>query len=395
MKKILLSITCLTGFLSYSQNVAFNDPALKTALLSINAINTNADSEIQLTEANTYNGAINITNNNNITDLTGIEEFTGATLIDFQFCSGINTCPKITSTALTQLVFWSNQLTSIDLSGLPNLKIFRAIDNQLTSLDLSNNTNLENIRINRNQIDSLDFSNNTKLMEVEAKENSLVFVDLSTNTTLKTGYFGDNNLSTIDLTNLTSLTTLSLDKNPIANVNLANNLLLSYYSANEILATSIDLSDLDSLERINLADLPNLSSLNIANGNNTKLITAFMTGNPNLSCIEVDDTTYAISNSQFIFRKDANARFSLNCSATTSINEGSISGLLLFPNPSSDFIQITNLDKQVDYMIYSALGQKVCFGTATNNQKIAISNLKNGLYFLILAGKSPIKFTKK
>ena len=66
-----------------------------------------------------------------------------------------------------------------------------------------------------------------------------------------------------------------------------------------------------------------------------------------------------------------------------------------YPNPSSDFIQISGLTNTVNYSAFNALGAKVSTGTISNNEKINIQNLTNGLYFLKLENGNTIKFIKK
>lgn len=70
----------LTTALVKAQNVNIPDANFKAALIANANINTNNDTEIQLTEATAYTGSISLYNKN-IADLTGIEAFTGITLI--------------------------------------------------------------------------------------------------------------------------------------------------------------------------------------------------------------------------------------------------------------------------------------------------------------------------
>src|SRR5690606_7735957 len=57
------------------------DANFKAALVANAAINTNSDTEIQVSEAEAYTGAINVINLN-IADRTGIEAFTQLTALD-------------------------------------------------------------------------------------------------------------------------------------------------------------------------------------------------------------------------------------------------------------------------------------------------------------------------
>jgi len=75
----------------------------------------------------------------NISDLTGIEDFTA---LSFLSCSSP-----------------SNQLTSLDVSTNTNLNNMTCQNNQLTSLDVSQNTALSYLTCQNNQLTSLDVSN--------------------------------------------------------------------------------------------------------------------------------------------------------------------------------------------------------------------------------------------
>jgi len=77
-----------------------------------------------------------------ISDLTGIEDFT----------------------ALTNLQCGSNSLTSLDVSANTALTYLECNGNQLTSLDVSNNTELTTLKCYNNELTSLDVSSNTALI---------------------------------------------------------------------------------------------------------------------------------------------------------------------------------------------------------------------------------------
>jgi hypothetical protein len=64
---------------------------------------------------------------------------------------------------------------------------------------------------------------------------------------------------------------------------------------------------------------------------------------------------------------------------STSFN---IKNVKLFPNPTSNFIVISGLSKNLNYKIYNLLGIEVVEGLASNNEKISIKNFKNGVYFI-------------
>jgi hypothetical protein len=68
--------------------------------------------------------------------------------------------------------------------------------------------------------------------------------------------------------------------------------------------------------------------------------------------------------------------------------------VIFFPNPVSNFIQVSGITKLEKYNIYDYLGRKVINGIISNDEKIDIQTLTNGLYFLILNNGNKIKFIK-
>jgi len=140
MKKLLLILLCLP-FIGFGQNVYIPDANFKAYLVGEPSINTNGDSEIQLIEANTFNGQIECSFLN-IADLTGIEEFSSLTGLN---CRG-NQIPIIdvsNNTSLTLFDCSYNQLTDIDISSNPNIDTFICNSNfQLISLDIKNSNNI-------------------------------------------------------------------------------------------------------------------------------------------------------------------------------------------------------------------------------------------------------------
>jgi hypothetical protein len=67
----------------------------------------------------------------------------------------------------------------------------------------------------------------------------------------------------------------------------------------------------------------------------------------------------------------------------------------LFPNPSSDFIQISGLSRTENYRIYNIVGAEIKNGYISDNGILDIKNLTNGLFFLTFENRSTLKFIKK
>ena len=85
-----------------------------------------------------------------------------------------------------------------------------------------------------------------------------------------------------------------------------------------------------------------------------------------------------------------------DCSMLLNIDEfTSIDLVTIYPNPAIDFIQLEQLKSIKKYSIYNILGIEVLKGIISPNEKINISNLKSGLYFLKVEGYTSKKFIKQ
>ena len=75
--------------------------------------------------------------------------------------------------------------------------------------------------------------------------------------------------------------------------------------------------------------------------------------------------------------------------------ESNSKNLTIFPNPSSDFIQVSGLSEKLNYRLYNAIGSEIKSGVFSNNEKIDIKNLTIGLYFLKFNNGNILKFIKE
>ena len=330
MKKLLLILLCLP-LIGFGQNVNIPDANFKAYLLANTAINTNGDSEIQVSEASSFSDSINCSSMS-IYDLTGIEYFTSLTYLNcmYNFITSLdlsnNTALKhlncywnslnnldvssntsliylrcdytnLTSldvsnnTALTYLKCGWNQLTSLDVSNLVNLTELWCEVNQLPGILLTNNIHLKKIVCNTNQFTDLDVTNNLALNYLDVAWNYIITIDLSQNTLLDTLELLDNQLSSIDVSNNTSLSFLDVRQNNLSNLNISNNLDLAHLQCGENFLNNIDVSSNTSLELLwcnnnylTSLDLSNnvalreldckdnqLTSLDLRNGNNSNM----------------------------------------------------------------------------------------------------------------------------
>ncbi len=178
----------------------------------------------------------------NISDLTGIEFFTG----------------------IQQLKCYGNQLTSLDVSSNTALTYLRCDNNQLTSLVVSNNTALTSLRCDNNQLTSLDVSNNTALTSLQCYDNQLTSLDVSNNTALTYLYCYTNQLTSLDVSNNTALTYLRCDNNQLTSLVVSNNTALTNLECQNNQLTSIDVTNSTALTIFKCGD-NQLTSLDVFN----------------------------------------------------------------------------------------------------------------------------------
>jgi hypothetical protein len=224
--------------------VTIPDANFKAALVGNSSINTNGDTEIQVSEAQAYSGEIRV-DGLNISDVTGLEAFVN----------------------ITEFHAMNNSLTSIDLSQNTAITRLTLKGNNLTALDLSANTALQTILIQQNNISSIDLTNHSSLVNFQCGDNNISTLLLPTTANgLRTLYLEQNQISALDVSMYSDLRTL---------VAYNNNL------------TSIDISGNPKVNGLHVRN-NNLTSLNVANGNNVNFIYMVADGNSNLTCIQHD-----------------------------------------------------------------------------------------------------------
>lgn len=126
---------------------------------------------------NQINSAVNLSPGPNITDLTGIDDFTSLEYLYLYNNQITNLAVSIPS--LGALGISNNNMQTMDISGCTNLWGLASDNNNLSSVDLSNNTALEEVYLNNNSIvGDLDLSNNGNLLYFEIKNNLVQNIDL-------------------------------------------------------------------------------------------------------------------------------------------------------------------------------------------------------------------------
>ena len=275
MKKLLLILLCLP-FIGFGQQTYVPDDNFE-AYLEANGMGNGIINDDYVTTANINTVTFLDVYNQNISDLTGIGDFT----------------------ALTQFGCSDNQITYLDVSANTALEELYCPKNQLTNIDISGATSLTKLTCYSNFLINLDVSGNTSLIELYCQSNNLSILDISNNTILTKLWCFDNQLTSLDINSNINLINLDCSNNQITSINVSQNSVLTQLVCMENQLTSLD----------------------VRNGNNYNLSTFFALNNPNLTCINVDNPAWSTSNwTGFAFAFDNQHYFNSSCGGT-SINE--------------------------------------------------------------------------
>lgn len=282
MKKIVLLL--LFTSLANAQIINFTDTNFKAKLLSASisnsvakdvnnfsvAIDTNNDSEIQVSEALLIY-SLNVMNSA-IADLSGIDSFVNLRVLN---CDQ-NTLTSLNVTSLTELTNLDcsgNPLLALNVSGLNSLKRLSCLGTEFTTLNVSSLTNLEFLDFTNSFVSSIDVSGLTNLKTLHCGSNEITALNLSGLVNLESLFVYNNNLTSLDLTGLTNLQYLHCTFNQLStlNVNFLSNLTSLHYGNPGLVA--VDITGLNNLHELefaqgtqlpaNLESLPNLRGLGL------------------------------------------------------------------------------------------------------------------------------------
>ncbi|KQB38712.1 leucine-rich repeat domain-containing protein [Flavobacterium aquidurense] len=245
----------------------------------------------------------------NISDLTGIQDFVSLTDLN---CSqnSLTTVDVSKNINLTTLDCNNNRITSLDVSNNIALLNLSCYSNQLTALDVRVNTALTKLDSGSNKYTALDLSSNTALTFLGCNTSQLTSLDVSKNTALNLLDCRENKLTYLDVSKITTLKELYCQSNQLTNLDISKNKALEFLNCSKNQLTTLDVSVNTALVGLYSNSNP-LMSLNLKNANNLKFAYLNLKDNPNLTCIQVDDTVY--SNANWANKKDAAASFSTDC----------------------------------------------------------------------------------
>ncbi len=211
MKKFTLFLSiALTTLNIQAQNVTIPDANFKKHLVGNSSINTNSDTEIQVSEALVVT-RISV-RGDTISNLTGIEAFTNLTLLECD-TNNITILDLHANIHLDSLSCAQILITSLDVSMLTSLVyLYCPYNTSLNSCTAGSNTSLKWIDIGDTKITSLDLSGYSTLVHLDIVYCTLLAsINLSKNTNLTTLLaLQTSNLINLDVSLDTALTSLNV-----------------------------------------------------------------------------------------------------------------------------------------------------------------------------------------
>ena len=215
---------------SNAQIVNIPDAHFKNSLIEL-GVDTNNDSEIQETEAQSFIGDINL-NDKDISDLTGIKSFSNFR----RLYVGDNKLSTLDLSGMTKLEHFycgNNKLTSINVTGMTNLNYLHCTTNLLTAINLEGLLYLKYLNLDKNQFTSLQINNlsSLEICSIEGNKQPLT-LSFSNLPILKTIYAQGSQLTSIDVSGLQALKILSCGSNQLNSISFKDNVLqnLSFLS---------------------------------------------------------------------------------------------------------------------------------------------------------------------
>jgi len=327
-----------------NQIVSIHDTAFLYALIE-EGVDTNGDSLISYVEAESVT-SLDVSEKA-ISDLTGIEAFI---ILDELTCS-------------------ENELTSLDVSFNIALEHLSCSRNQLTSLDVSNCTDLIYLDLSAicswpgcwgGKITTLDLSNNTMLEILDVSGNLFTSLDLTNNNALVGLRCIGNQLTSLDVSNNTALVDLICWNNQLSNLDVSNNIALEKLDCCGNQLTSLDISNNTALDLLDLMWMPSLLE-----------VCVWTMPFPPYG-VEVRTTD------------SPNVFFTTECAL--GLEEQSLSGLSLFPNPVYKLLSIETENPDHYSIEITSLNGQLLHHTAMEgtSHQIDLTSFQSGVYFITI-----------
>ncbi|MDE7422061.1 MAG: hypothetical protein K2N35_17885, partial [Muribaculaceae bacterium] len=201
----------------------------------------NGSGYYSLEEAAAYTGDINISQVEEITDIKGIEYFTG----------------------LTALIGEDSYFGNFDIEALKSLQYLKLVNTRVTRLDFTGLKDLQKVFISRNKLNYLNLAQNPNLQKLWCDCNELTSLDLTGCSGLTELVCSYNQLQSLILPEC-PLEILSAHENTIHNINLSGvKATLQHLSVANCGLNSVDVSGAKKLQYFDASSNPLLTTPDI------------------------------------------------------------------------------------------------------------------------------------
>jgi hypothetical protein len=396
-------------------------------------IDSNNDGQIQVSEASQVSYLfLTMTINNT----TGLTSFVNLRFLNFSGGQTFNSL-NLVGLNLQELNCSQGLLLSLNLGSMSNLQVLNCYLNYLTSIDVNGFPNLTQLICGANPLTSINLNGPSNLLVLDCSSNNLTSLNLSTCPNLQLLYCQYNNITSLNLAGFTSLHTLGCFQNNISTLSIVGcyNLITADCSRNQI--STIDLTGCTGLQSFNVNEnnltsiialgLLNLTNLDVAYNNLTTLNANYLPALTQLNCGSNSLTSLYLKNGSFENGLIISENYDLQYICADALEVGYFTFLInqagyncivdsacvlesdtfsnenlftIYPNPSNNFINITNNSGSTiaSISVYNTLGQLIQEISKINTfQNIDVSNLKSGNYFMKISADdnvNTIKFIK-
>ncbi len=275
---------------------------------------------------------------------------------DFYGNSNLETLNLKNCINITGLAIGSNSDAFKSMPNFQNLNIENAIglsqlsieNTKMSSLNTLTNSNLESLTLNHlNQFANLDLSKNVKL-------SSISFGDLQL--LVNTDFSKNSQLASADFYNMSIIKSVDLSKNGVLNT-------VSFWNT------------------------PSLEFVNIHNSKIEDQVGFDMVSASLTVC--VDDAQLQNLQSDF-----PNIKFITSCDSTLGAEISTSSKLVVFPNPTSQFVEVRTADKVISIDVFDAQGRLERTYSHPDSNKIDVSSLPAGIYLMKIKMNNEAKVHK-
>ena len=202
----------------------FPDAAFREYLKEDTTINPDGNDTLSAAEIADIK-TIMVSNNVNITNLTGIANFTNLKSL---YCenTNIDSLDVSSNTSLTNLYCGNNaNLKTLNVNGTSSLQTLSCQKTNITSLDVSSNANLTTLYcINNANLKTLNVDGTSALQELMCYSTKITSLNVSNNANLITLYCDNNtNLKTLNVNGASALKSLRCYSTGIVSLDVRNN----------------------------------------------------------------------------------------------------------------------------------------------------------------------------